>query len=112
MRVTPDTGKAGHLVEVRGGAAGVAYVAWQTGAPAAGYATYLRPYAPGRGWLGPRIGVSGRFGNRKIWPGDTFGIAALPRGPATRLALSWGSAVGGNKNSEIYAAVVTPPAAR
>ena len=64
------------------------------------------------GWLGPRIGVSGRFGNRKIWPGDTFGIAALPRGPATRLALSWGSAVGGNKNSEIYAAVVTPPAAR
>jgi hypothetical protein len=29
-----------------------------------------------------------------------------------RLALSWGSAVGGNKNAEIYAAVVTLPAAR
>ena len=98
-----------NLVEVLGGPAGVAYVAWQTDAPAAGYATYLRPYAPGTGWLGPRISVSSKFGNRKIWPGDTFGIAALPGGPATRLALSWGSAAGGNKNSEIYAAVVTLP---
>jgi hypothetical protein len=112
VRVTPDTDKAVHLVEVLGGPAGVAYVAWQTDAPAAGYATYLRPYAPGRGWLGPRINVSSKFGNRKIWPGDTFGIAALPGAPATRLALSWGSAVGGNKNSEIYAAVVTLSGAR
>lgn len=31
---------------------------------------------------------------------------------APRLGLSWGSAVGGNKNPEIYAAVVTLPAAR
>ena len=62
-----------------------AYVAWQTDAPAAGYATYLRPYAPGKGWTGPRVSVSSKFGNRKIWPGDTFGIAALPGGPATRL---------------------------
>src|SRR5215470_5910644 len=94
VRVTPDTDKAVHLVEVLGGAAGVAYVAWQTDAPAAGYATYLRSYASGKGWLGPRISVSRKFGNRKIWPGDTFGIAALSGGPATRLALSWGSAVG------------------
>jgi len=112
VRVTPDADKAVHLVEVLGGAAGIAYVAWQTDAPAAGYATYLRPYAPGQGWLGPRIAVSSTFGNRKIWPGDTFGIAALPGGPATRLALSWGSAVGGNKNSQVYAAVVTVPAGR
>jgi hypothetical protein len=106
VRVTPDTGHAVHIVEVLGGAAGTAYVAWQTDAPARGYATYLRPYAPGRGWTGPRVDVSRDFGNRKIWPGDTFGIAALP-GPATRLVLSWGSAVGGNTGSEIYAAVVT-----
>ena len=112
MRVTPDTDKARHLVEVLGGPADVAYVAWQTDAPDAGYATYLRPYAPGEGWLGPRISVSNKFGNRRIWPGDTFGIAALPDGPATRLALSWGSAVGGDKNPEIYAAVVTLPTAR
>jgi hypothetical protein len=76
------------------------------------YATYLRPYAPGQGLLGPLIDVSSKFGNRKIWPGDTFGIAAVPGGPATRLPMSWGSAVGGNKKSEIYAAVVTLPADR
>src|SRR5579859_3179859 len=112
VRVTPGTGRAVHIVEVLGGTAGVAYVAWQTDAPAPGYATYLRPYAPGKGWIGPRVNVSSKFGNRKIWPGDTFGIAALPGGPATRLALSWGSAVGSSPGSEIYAAVVTLSAAR
>jgi len=112
VRVTPDTGKAVHIVEVLGGAAGAAYVAWQTDAPAAGYATYLRPYAPGKGWTGPRVSVSSKFGNRKIWPGDTFGIAALPGGPPTRLAMSWGSAVGGSPDSQIYAAVVTLTRAR
>jgi hypothetical protein len=111
VRVTPDTGKAVHIVEVLGGPAGVAYVAWQTDAPAGGYATYLRPYSPGEGWTGPRVNVSSKFGNPKIWPGDTFGIAPLPGRPATRLALSWGSAVGGNGHSEIYAAVVTLTAA-
>ena len=69
------------------------------------------PTRRARGWTGPRVNVSSKFGNRKIWPGDTFGIAALPGGPATRLALSWGSAVSGNTNSEIYAAVVTLTAA-
>jgi hypothetical protein len=111
VRVTPGTDRAVHIVEVLGGAAGVAYVAWQTDAPAAGYATYLRPYTPGKGWIGPRVNVSSKFGDRKIWPGDTFGLAALPRGAATRLALSWGSAVG-SPGSEIYAAVVTLSAAR
>ena len=97
-------------MEVLGGAAGVAYVAWQTDASAAGYGTYLRPYSPGKGWLGPRIQVSSEFGNRKVWPGDTFGIAPLPGGPQPRLVLSWGSAIGQHKNPEIYAAVVTPSA--
>lgn len=112
VRVTPDSGKAAHIVEVLGGPAGVAYVAWQTDAPAGGYATYLRPYSPGTGWTGPSVNVSGKFGNPRIWPGDTFGIAPLPGGPATRLALSWGSAVSGNRNSEIYASVVTLTASR
>src|SRR5262249_60687806 len=111
-RVPPQPGRAMRRGEVLGGPAGVPYVAGQTAAPAAGYATSLRPYAPGTGWLGPRINVSSKSGDRKIWPGDPFGTAALPGGPATRLALSWGSAVGGNKNTEIYAAVVTLPAAR
>jgi hypothetical protein len=112
VRVTPDTGKAMHIVAVLGGAPGTAYVAWQTDAPSAGYATYLRPYTAGKGWTGPRVNVSSKFGNRTIWPGDTFGIAAVPGRPATSLALSWGSAVSGNADSEIYAAVVTLPAAR
>jgi len=112
VRVTPDTGKAVHIVQVLGGAAGVAYVAWQTDAPAGGYATYLRPYSPGKGWTGPRANVSSKFGNPRIWPGDTFGIAPVPGGSATRLAMSWGSAVSGNSDSEIYAAVVTLAAAR
>ena len=111
VRVTPDHDKAAHIVEVLGGAAGVAYVAWQTGAAAQGYATYLRPYSPARGWLGPRVQVSRAFGNARLWPGDTFGIAPLPGGPGTRLALSWGSAIGQHKDSEIYAAVVRVPAA-
>ncbi|HEV2376595.1 MAG TPA: sigma factor [Streptosporangiaceae bacterium] len=110
FRVTPDTDKAVHIVQVLGGVTGVAYVAWQTDAPAAGYATYLRPYTPGKGWLGPRITVSSFFGNRTDWPGDTFGLALLPGGHATKLALSWGSAAPGSSGSEIWAATVTLPA--
>ena len=97
-------------MEVLGGAAGVAYAAWQTDAAPAGYATYVRPYSPGTGWLGPPSRVSTAFGNRKIWPGDTFGIARLPGGPLPRLVLSWGSATGQDKNPQIYAAVVSLPA--
>lgn len=109
VRVTPDTDNAMHNVEVVGGRPGIAYVAWQTDASPRGYATYLRPYSIVRGWLGPAIRVSSRFGSKKIWPGDTFGIAVLHGGPGTRIALSWGSAVGGSKDSQIYESVVTLP---
>jgi hypothetical protein len=61
--------------------------------------------------------VSRQYGNKTIWPGDTFGITVLPRarpgapGPhgagVQRLSLTWGSAVQPSKDSEIYAAVVT-----
>lgn len=108
VRVTPDTDNAPHIVEAAGGAAGVAYIGWQTSAPAQGYATYLRPFSIKKGWLGPAIRVSSGYGNVKIWPGDTFGITVLP-GPGTHIALTWGSAVGVSKKSEIYASEVTLP---
>jgi hypothetical protein len=111
VRVTPDHDKAVHITEVLGGAAGVAYVGWQTDASPQGFATYLRPYSPGRGWLGPRIQVSSGFGNATIWPGDTFGMAPLADGPVGRVAVSWGSAIGRERDSEIYAAVVGVPTA-
>jgi hypothetical protein len=109
VRVTPGHNRALHIVEAVGGGRGIAYVGWQTNAPRAGYATYLRAYSTSRGWLGPAIRVSRGFGQRDIWPGDTFGIVAL--GPH-RLVLSWGSAVGHSDNSQIWSAVVRIPATR
>jgi hypothetical protein len=104
VRVTPDTDNAPHIVESAGGQPGVAYMAWQTSAANRGYATYLRPFSISHGWLGPAIKVSARYGKTKIWPGDTFGIALLPGG---QISVTWGSAVGTSKNSEIYSSVVT-----
>jgi len=103
FRVTPDTDNAPHIVESAAGQPGIAYVAWQTSAPAQGYATYLRPFSIQRGWLAPAIKVSAAYGNAKIWPGDTFGISALPDGS---ISLTWGSAIGTHKRSAIYASVV------
>ena len=104
LRVTPDTDHAPHIVESAGGRAGIAYVAWQTSAPAQGYATYLRPFSIRRGWLAPAVQVSAAYGNAAIWPGDTFGISPLPGG---RISLTWGSATGTARQSAIYASVVT-----
>ena len=103
LRVTPDTDHAPHIVESAGGGPGIAYIAWQTSAPAQGYTTYLRPFSVQHGWLGPAIKVSAAYGNAEIWPGDTFGISPLPGG---RVSLTWGSAVGGSRLSAIYASVV------
>jgi len=102
-RVTPDTDNAPHIVESAGGRPGIAYIAWQTSAPAQGYATYLRPFSIQHGWLRPAIAVSAAYGNVRTWPGDTFGVSSLPDG---RISLTWGSAVGTSKFSAIYAAVV------
>lgn len=102
--VTPDQDQAPHIVESAGGRAGVAYVAWQTSGTGPGYAIYLRPYSVRRGWLGPAVKVSAAYGNVRIWPGDTFGIAVLPDGD---ISMTWGSAVGTHKVSAIYASVVT-----
>jgi hypothetical protein len=73
-----------------------------------GYATFLRRLAVGKGWTGPAKRISPRFGNPRIWPGDTFGLST--RGGSA--VVSWGSAVGTAKTSEIYATVVTLPEPR
>lgn len=111
LRVTPDTDNAVHNVEVAGAGPGTADVAWQADNSPQGYATYLRPFSIGAGWLGPVTRVSTQYGNTAIWPGDTFGLSVLPGalsplGPE-RVSLSWGSAVGGSQDSEIYAAVAS-----
>ena len=63
-----------------------------------------RAYSVARGRLGPAVRVSPAYGGRTIWPGDTFGLATLPDG---RLAVSWGSAVGGSRDSQIWSAIVS-----
>lgn len=114
IRVTQYQRRAVHNVEVVGTTPGTASVAWQADDSPEGYATSLRPFSIAYGWLAPAIRVSNRYGNDAIWPGDTFGLSVLPtshrsRAPV-RVALSWGSAVGGSPHSEIYSAVVSLPA--
>ena len=104
LRVTSGTSSAPNIVESAGGPPGIAYIAWQTSAPAPGYATYLRPFSVKRGWLAPAVKVSAAYGNSRIWPGDTFGIAPVSGG---RVCLTWGSAIGNSKRSAIYAVVTT-----
>jgi hypothetical protein len=103
IRVTPDADNATHIVEVAGGKPGIAYVAWLADNAAGGYAEYLRPFSLRHGWLSGPVTVSRQYGDTNIWPGDTFGISTLPGG---RVALSWGSAVGGSQNSAIWTTVV------
>jgi hypothetical protein len=96
-----------NIVQVAGGPAGIAYVAWLSRRPR-GYVEYLRPFSIAQGWrMGPQQ-VSHRFGNPDIWPGDTFGITALP---SNAVMLSWGSALHSTHgNSEIFATRVQLPA--
>jgi hypothetical protein len=103
VRVTPDNDNAMHNVEVVGGAAGTAYVAWQTSAPSQGYAAYLQTFSTTAGLVGTPTQVNTSYGNPSVWPGDTFGLATLSGG---QIALSWGSANGTSSTSEIYATVV------
>ena len=112
-RVTQDKDNALHIVESVGAGPGVADVAWQSDNSPKGYATFLRPFSVKKGWLAPAIRVSNGFGNPKIWPGDTFGLALLPPAHAKsapeRVGLTFGSAIGKSPNSEIYATVVRLP---
>ena len=116
QRVTPDNDNATHIVEVAGGSPGIAYVGWLADNAAGGYAQYLRAFSITRGWLSAPVRISNRFGDRSVWPGDTFGISTLPtpRGidgeqDGGVLVVSWGSAVGDQPRpkSAIFAAVVS-----
>jgi len=109
-RVTPDTDNATHIVEVAGGRRGIAYVGWLADNSPHGYALYLRPFSITKGWLSGPIRVSHAFGNRLVWPGDTFGISTEPATAwgSARLVVSWGSAVGGkHATCQDFAAIVT-----
>jgi hypothetical protein len=116
LRVTPDTDKATHIVQVVGGFDGIAYVGWLADNSPKGYALYLRPFSIRKGWLSAPVRVSQTYGNSSIWPGDTFGISVEP-GPVgpldnvfarLRVVVSWGSAVGGKTAlSQDRAAIVT-----
>jgi hypothetical protein len=95
-----------HLTQVAAAAPGDVYVGWQTIVGRKGYATYLRRYSVGHGWTGPAKRISPAYGKPKIWPGDTFGLSTMG---GTAL-VSWGSAVGHRRASDIWFSTVTLPA--
>ena len=112
VRVTPDTDSATHIVQVAGGQRGIAYVGWLADNGRRGYSLYLREFSIRQGWLSPIVRVSrGVYGNKGVWPGDTFGISTEPpitTGPEAgvqRIVVSWGSAA--DKVSQDRAAIVT-----
>lgn len=98
LRVT--SGSTGRLIEVAAAGAGNVYVGWQTRVPHRGYATYLRRLALGAGWTGSAKRISKKYGSKKLWPGDTFGLST--KGGSA--FVSWGS------SEEIYATHATLPA--
>lgn len=103
-QVPDGTANVPHIVEVAGASSGEAYVGWLSGSNPSGYAQYLDAFSIAKGWQSSPVQVSQQFGATSIWPGDTFGISA---GAAGQALLSWGSAVSGSKDSEIFAAPVT-----
>jgi hypothetical protein len=110
VRVTPDTDNATHIVQVAGGRHGTAFVGWLADNSRHGYALYLREFSIRKGWLSPIVRVSRQYGNKAVWPGDTFGISVEPAAKAgplasrPRIIVSWGSAT--RKVSEDRAAIV------
>lgn len=107
LRITSDRG-AVHIVQVAGAGSGTAYVGWLTNASPLGYAVYLRQFSTRAGWLGPAVQVSRQFGDKTVWPGDTFGLAVLPG----RVVVSWGASYGASPSAAIYASIVIDHHAR
>jgi hypothetical protein len=103
IKPIPDKLNVPHIVEVAGGAKGIAYVAWLSDSDSRGYALYLRTFSITKGWLGPPVRISKGFGNNGVWPGDTFGISTRS---SNSLVVSWGSAVSPDSQSNIYAVPV------
>ena len=115
IRVTPDRDHATHILEVAGGFRGTAYVGWLADNSACGYVMRVRAYVIGQGWQSGPVRVSGRCGRRRVWPGGTVGIAALPPAilatGAWQVSLTWGSAVAHRHGvrSQILSTVATYP---
>jgi hypothetical protein len=95
-----------HLIEVAAAGTRDLYVGWQTPVRSKGYATFLRRLAVGKGWTGPARRISRGYGDPRVWPGDTFGLST--HGGAA--VVSWGSALGRSRSSQIYATVARLPA--
>jgi hypothetical protein len=101
--VNPDIDSGPHImVEVSGGAKGIAYVAWMTNAITGGWGTYLRVFHVGSRSLSSVIQVSNGTGENGVWGGDTIGITHLR---ANTVAVSWGYGI--TEYSEIYEATVS-----
>ncbi len=93
-----------HIIQVVGGPPGIAYAGWLSSSNANGYAMFVRAFSVTAGWLSDPVQVSTEFGDTSVWPGDTFGIAAVS---PTEIALAWGSAVpSGDKKSQIFGRTV------
>ena len=100
-----DTLDVPHIMQVSGGANGIAYVAWLTSSTPAGYSLFVREYAIRGGWQSAPFQVSTQYGDTSVWPGDTIGVSTVAPG---HVALSWGSATPATgKKSEIFAATVS-----
>jgi hypothetical protein len=99
------------LTESAGVGKGIVDVAWQTPG-SKGYATFVRPYSLTKGWLTKALQVSRQYGKPTTWPGDTFGIEALPNAKGGTLGkpvvVTWGSDVTPSPFSEIFSSVATP----
>lgn len=91
--------RAEHLVAVTAAGTGHAFIAWQTPIRSKGYATLLRHFTLGKGWTGRAKRVSRRYGNPRVWPGDTLGLSTRGRSAI----VSWGSATTKRRVSQIYA---------
>jgi hypothetical protein len=103
IKPIPDKLSVPHIIEVAGGADGIAYVAWLSNSDSRGYALYLRTFSIKKGWLSPPVRISKGFGDSSVWPGDTFGISTTN---PTRLVLTWGSGVPPDNQPNIYAVPV------
>jgi len=100
-----DTKNVPHIMQVTGGATGTAYVAWLSDSNSQGYALYLRVFSMANGWLTLPVRISKVYGDRDVWPGDTFGLSTVN---STHIMTSWGGAAPtGNGLSSISAAPVT-----
>jgi hypothetical protein len=106
VQVTPDTVIGAHIMEVTGGPAGTAYVAWLSSALQPGYTAWVRTFTlPGARLSAPRQ-ISTEYGDPAVWPGDTLGLSTLDDG---HVVLSYGSATPSTgKKSDIFVARFLP----